>query len=107
MRWRLAISLGYPHPDFLLRQLTSSQLTELEAFRELEGGFGEFKQDHRFAQLCALLANIHRDTKKHPEAYTMRDFLLIPQDEESQREKNKRIRGMFDMLSKRKGKKKK
>ena len=33
--------------------LSSPQLTELEAFWIVEGGWGDYKQDYRFGQLCA------------------------------------------------------
>lgn len=43
-----------PHPDFLLPSLTSEQITECQAFNELEP-IGEL--DYRVATLTALVAN--------------------------------------------------
>ncbi len=31
--------------------------------------------DRRSAQICAILANIHRDTKKQPQPYELKDFM--------------------------------
>lgn len=39
--------------------------------------WGERRADMRSAQICALLAEIHRDRDKHPEPYTLADFMLF------------------------------
>ncbi len=33
------------------------------------------QQDRRSAQICAILANIHRDAKKKPQPYEVKDFM--------------------------------
>lgn len=102
MRWRIAIALGYPHPDYLLRQLSSAQLTELECFWDIDGGFGDHKDEYRFAQLCAIQAEINRDKKKRPQPFSIKDFLLIPQDPDKlQEKKNNRVANYFKFLSQR------
>lgn len=89
----------------MLMQLSSSQLTELEAFWEIEGGFGDFKQEYRFAQLASLIANSNRDPKKRPRPYSVQEFLLVPKDADVTA-KNSRIKGLFEFLSKSKAVKK-
>lgn len=37
--------------------------------------FGERRADIRSAQICCLLANIHRDTTKRKEPYAVSDFM--------------------------------
>jgi hypothetical protein len=43
--------LGVPHPDHLLRVLTSKQVAEWQAFLSLEPR-GDVRQDIRMARLC-------------------------------------------------------
>ena len=82
----------------MLQHMTSPQLTELEAFWQLEGGWGDFKQDFRFGQLCSIHANINRDSKKKRDPYKPEDFALRPRA--PQREENtQEIRGKMDMLA--------
>lgn len=88
----------------MLHELSSSQLTELEAYWVINGGFGDYKQEYRFAQLCSLLANINRDSKRKPQPFSINDFLLIPQQEEPEQKENS-IRAFFEFLSKVKRKK--
>jgi hypothetical protein len=38
--------------------------------------FGEWRDDVRNAQLCALIANVNRDPKRRPEPYAIQDFML-------------------------------
>ncbi len=94
----------------MLTQLTSPQLTELEAFWALEGGWGDWKQDYRHGQLCSIHANINRDAKKRPQPYSADDFVMRPRQPKEVNEKDlsKRIRHSFDGLagSKKKPKKK-
>lgn len=85
-----------------MRDLTSSELTELEAFWNLENGWGEWKQDYRIGQLTSLLANIYRDTKKRQNPYSMEDFALRPQptkQTDSKQERSKRIQAMLNAFS--------
>lgn len=55
--FRLARELGYPHPDYLLDELTSQQITEWLAYNEIEP-IGDWVHELRFARLMALITNI-------------------------------------------------
>jgi len=57
--FRLALALGFQHPDALLERLSSQQIAELMAFASLEG-LPDMRADFGFGQVCATLANIHR-----------------------------------------------
>ena len=37
--------------------------------------WGERRADIRSAQICSLLANVHRDKEKKPDPYTLQDFM--------------------------------
>lgn len=56
LQFRLAIALGYPHPDHLLAQLTSHQYSELLAFHSIEP-IGEEREDLRNAMAIAAMVN--------------------------------------------------
>lgn len=49
-------------------------MAELAAYWRLEPPI-ETRIDFGFAQLAALLANIHRDAKRRPKPFSPRDFL--------------------------------
>jgi len=90
----------------MLRQLTSSQLTELECFWNIENGWGDWKQDYRIGQLTAITAEPYRDKKKKPKPYTAIDFALRSDGvrrENSKSDRINRIRKSLDMMA---GKKK-
>lgn len=61
--------------DRMLRRITFPQFVEWLGYMALEP-FGEERMDWRFATLSALLANIHRDTKKRWKPYEAKEFLL-------------------------------
>ena len=93
----------------MLRQLTSSQLSELESFWNIEGGWGDWKQDYRMGQLTAITAEPHRDKKRKAKPYTAQDFALRPREankQNSKGDKMNRIRQSLDMMVQQKGKKK-
>jgi len=86
----------------MLRQLTSSQLSELESFWNIEGGWGDWKQDYRIGQLTAVTAEPNRNKKRRQTPYMAQDFALRPR--ESQRQTNKgdkveRMRKSLDMMA--------
>lgn len=54
-------------------QLTSTQLSEWEAYNRLEP-IGRYRDDYRTALLCAVVANITR--KKGTKLATIDDFML-------------------------------
>ena len=49
--------MGYPHPDYLLEELTSEQLSEWEAYDRIDP-IGMWRVDFNFATLKSLLVNI-------------------------------------------------
>ncbi len=91
----------------MLQHLTSPQLTELEAFWHLEGGWGEYKEDYRNAQLLSMHANINRDKKRKSEPYKPDDFVMRPKfvNDESEEQNEEKVRSSLDMLASSKNKK--
>ncbi len=93
-----------------MRTLTSPQLSELEAFWIAEGGWGEWKQDYRFGQLCSIHANINRDKKKKSNPYTADDFAMRPKQkrqvdaEEAERKIRHTLDGLAGIKKKKPGK---
>ena len=89
----------------MLKQLTSSQLSELESFWNIESGWGDWKQDYRMGQLTAITAEPHRDKKKKPKPYTAIDFALRSdgmRKETSKSDRVDRIRKSLDMMAQKK-----
>ena len=68
---RLALGLGYPHPNKMFQDLTPDEILDMLAYYYLEP-FGEMKEDWRMANQMALLANIHRQKGKR---FKPKDFL--------------------------------
>jgi hypothetical protein len=66
--------LGVWHPDYLLAGLTSRQLKEWEMYYSVEP-FGEIQQYYQTAQICCILANVNRDSKKQPQPFKVEDFM--------------------------------
>jgi hypothetical protein len=54
--------------------LTARQLNEWCAYATIEP-FGEYRSELRNGTLCALTANINRDSKSRPEPFTATDFM--------------------------------
>jgi hypothetical protein len=57
--YRLALRLGKPNVDAMLRSMTSIQLQEWVAFAELEP-FGEDREDARIASIVRAVVNSNR-----------------------------------------------
>lgn len=70
------MTLGYSHPDNLLAELTSEQVSEWEAYFRLDP-FSEDKEDLRFGSLCSFIVNIARSVwcKKGTKMTTATDFI--------------------------------
>ena len=66
----------------MLEQLTSEQLTEWFAYENIEP-FGEWREDYRIAQLCALIVNMFSMSNESKHRVTVEDFLLQDQIEKS------------------------
>ena len=50
------------------------QMKEWEEYYSVEP-WGDDQHEARSGMLCALLANIHRDTKAKPQPFTVKDFM--------------------------------
>jgi hypothetical protein len=55
--------------------VSSREFTEWLAYARLEP-FGSEADDHRMAQLLALIANVNRDPRRRKRPYRPEDFLL-------------------------------
>jgi len=89
--FELSLALGIPHPDFLIEQLSSRQISEWIAFARIQP-LGESRSDWRMGRLAALIANIHR-AKDAPE-YRPEDF-YEPYEPPSQDDLSARLQAFF------------
>ena len=64
--------MGYPHPDILLRQLSSNQIAEWMAYSQLEP-FGEKEAFWRAGMIASVIANAHKSKKTRP--FKPEDFM--------------------------------
>ena len=71
---RLALSMGEVDPGALLARMTSSQMTEWQAYFA-EDPWGEERADLRAAIGHALYANAHRDPAQQQKPYRPADFM--------------------------------
>lgn len=55
--------------------LSGQQLAEWEAFLQIEPLEGD-KTEFMLAQLCSIVANVNRDSKKRPQPFEVKDFML-------------------------------
>ena len=58
----------------MLARISSRELSEWQAFNELEP-FGEFSQEYRAGLIASMVANTARDEKKQPEPFQPVDFM--------------------------------
>lgn len=65
--------MGHANVDEMLHGLTGLQMYEWEQFYQVEP-FGAQVEELRFGNICAVLANINRDSKQS--AYSPSDFLV-------------------------------
>ena len=73
--WRIAVSLGYPHPDLLADDLTPGQLFELCLYHVIEP-FGEVREDLRMASIKQFYYDSKRGKKG--KRVPLGDFALYP-----------------------------
>lgn len=66
--------MGMPVGE-LLRRISSRELTEWNAFANVEP-IGDERQDIRFAVLASVIANAYRDAERHPAPFEVIDFLF-------------------------------
>lgn len=59
------------------REIDSPEFSEWMAYAEIEP-FGPIREDLRAGQVAALIANVNRDPKTKPDAYTAEDFFPPP-----------------------------
>lgn len=60
--------------DDLLRRIPSRLLAEWQAFYSMER-FGGLDSDRRAAMIAGTIANAYRDRDRHPEPFTLEDFM--------------------------------
>jgi hypothetical protein len=68
--FQLCLALGYPHPDYLKKHLTSKQLSEWMVYLDLEP-IG-YRMDYGFGLLTSMLYNINR--KRGSRVFTAYDY---------------------------------
>jgi len=93
----LCLELGFAHPDDLLKNLTSSQISEWEAYNKIEP-FGEWRDDGRVAMLCSVISNlaIRVHAKKGTKMTSAADFM--PQWYEEKGVKKQSVEEMKEVL---------
>lgn len=74
----------------LMDTISPEELVTQAAFFALEP-WGEWREDFRIAQLCALIANVNRDPKKRSQPYTAKDFMMFEHAEEEARNKDMKM----------------
>jgi hypothetical protein len=82
----LALQLGYPHPDILLAQLSSSQISEWMAYASIEP-FGEFREEIRHGRIMHLLDMAHFKRDKPLSPIDFMNFIDQPEEKELDPEK--------------------
>lgn len=95
---RLALATGRLDVDALLAGLSARQLAEWDAFERIEGGFGDRAAAASMAQMLALYAEAHRDSKKRSQPFKASEFM--PWIERPTDAGTKRLRAQLVGLSK-------
>jgi hypothetical protein len=85
--------LGFPHPDYLLKALTSRQLAEWRAFYRLQP-FGAYRDDWRAGMIASVIANCNR--RKNTKPFLPTDFM--PQTEKPKQSVEEQL-AIFEMLT--------
>lgn len=67
--------------DELLSRTSSRELTEWMAYEAVEP-FPAQRLEAHLAQVAMLIANTNRDATKHPQPFTLADFLLFTERRE-------------------------
>jgi len=107
----LAKELGYAHPDHLLDDLTSSQISEWIAYDRIDP-VGKWRDDFRFAYLSSLITNlvIQINGKKGAKLTSTDDFMFIWDEverEEKQGQSTDEMKQIFLSIAASKKRKKK
>ena len=77
---RLALAMGWPNVDAMLREMTAEQFDEWLAYYQLEP-FGILAEDAMSAHWKAIYVNAHR--KKGKQAVKTEKFLLFKDEKET------------------------
>ena len=74
--FRLCRELGYPHPDYLRKVLTSSQITEWQAYDRIDP-IGKWRDEYIIAVLASVIMNIAKSVwgKKNVKPSSPKDFM--------------------------------
>jgi hypothetical protein len=67
--------MGYVSPAKMLDDMSREEWQDWQAFMEVEP-FPAVQANVQHANLTALLRNIHRDSKQHPNPYTIEECVL-------------------------------
>jgi hypothetical protein len=78
----------------LLARMSSVELSEWQQYAGLRGGLRDRRLEVQSAQLCALLANVHR--KKGAPAFRIADFL--PPEPEAEPARRQPMSGLASLL---------
>jgi len=70
----------------MLEGMTYESFVEWQRYASVEP-FGEFRADLRIGQLCAIVANLFRDSKKQAKPYSPADFVMFV-DKESEEKRD-------------------
>jgi len=92
--------LGFSHPDKLQKELTSTQISEWEAYDKIDP-IGEWRADYRMSVLASLVMNIAIKThgKRGTKTTEFMDFFPIWDEEQrKQKEKGQTIAEMKNAL---------
>lgn len=97
--FRLCLALGCAHPDYLLSSLSSSQLSEWEAYNKIDP-IGQWRSDFRMANLASVITNIARSlySKQGTKMSTPLDFMPMWEKEQEKPKKKQTIEDMKSFM---------
>jgi len=70
--YSLALRLGYPNVDHMLRQMSSLQLQEWMVYNELDP-IGEERKDQRAGAIVSAVYNVNRSKKRRASPFTIQE----------------------------------
>ena len=85
--FRLALVLGIPDPFTLADKMPASLFNAWRQYSEIEP-FGSPRDNWNAANICAILANVHRPNDAAP--YSIDDFMYRDEFTQAEREAKKR-----------------
>lgn len=94
--FRLALALGYIHPDAMLRHLTSRQFNEWQAFYQIDP-FGEQRGDLQMGILASVFSNRMRG--KNETAAKPSDFMpFLHEQEQTAEDMQRTLRNILSQV---------